>query len=39
VNERLESAVAAANQLRERYFNRAPNAREDKRVLQMAASF
>ena len=39
VNERLESAVAAANQLRERYFNRAADARGNKKVLQMAAGF
>ncbi len=39
VNERLESAVGAANQLRERYFNRAADARGNKKVLQMAAGF
>ena len=39
VNVRLESAVAAANQLRERYFNRAPDDRGNKKVLQMAAGF
>jgi CHAD domain-containing protein len=39
VNERFESAVAAANQLRERYFNHAADARRSKKVLQMAAGF
>jgi CHAD domain-containing protein len=38
VNERLESALAAANRLRQRYFNGAPDARENKKVLQMAAA-
>jgi CHAD domain-containing protein len=36
VNKRLESAVAAANQLRERYFNRSPDGRGNKKILQMA---
>ncbi len=39
VDERLESALAAANKLRERYFNRAADAKGSKKVLQMAASF
>jgi CHAD domain-containing protein len=39
VNERLESAVAAANQLRERYFNCAPDTGGNKKVLRMAAAF
>jgi CHAD domain-containing protein len=39
VNERLESAVATANQLRERYFNPATGARGNKKVLQMASGF
>ncbi len=38
VNERLESALAAANRLRERYFNGAPDARGNKKVLQMTAA-
>jgi CHAD domain-containing protein len=38
VNERLESALAAANRLRERYFNCAPDARGNKKVLQMAVA-
>jgi CHAD domain-containing protein len=39
VNEQFESAVAAANQLRERYFKRAADTRGNKKVLQMAAGF
>ena len=39
VNERLESAVAAANQLRDLYFNRPADARGNKKVLRMAAGF
>jgi CHAD domain-containing protein len=39
VNGRLETAVAAANQVRERYFNGAAIARGNKKVLQMAAGF
>jgi hypothetical protein len=39
VAERLESALAAANQLRERYFNRAADAKGSKKVLQMAGNF
>jgi CHAD domain-containing protein len=38
VNERLESALAAANRLRERYFNGAPDGRGNKKVLQMTAA-
>ena len=38
VRERLESAVAAANQLRERYFNPGASGR-NKKVIQMAAGF
>jgi CHAD domain-containing protein len=38
VRERLESAVAAANQLRERYFNNGVGARANKKVIQMAAA-
>jgi CHAD domain-containing protein len=38
VNERLESALAAANRLRERYFDGAADARGNKKVLQMAAA-
>jgi CHAD domain-containing protein len=39
VSERLDSAVAAARQLRERYFNRRGDAEGNRKVLQMAASF
>jgi CHAD domain-containing protein len=39
VNERLESALAAANQLRDLYFNRPADARGNKKVLRMAAGF
>jgi CHAD domain-containing protein len=39
VRERLESAVAAANHLRERYFNSEARARGNKKVIQMAAGF
>jgi CHAD domain-containing protein len=39
VNERLETAMAAANQVRERYFKSAAGARGNKKVLQMAAGF
>ena len=39
VRERQESAVAAANQLREHHFNRAADAGGNKKVLRMAAGF
>lgn len=39
VRQRLESAVAAANHLRERYFNNGAGARGNKKVIQMAAGF
>jgi CHAD domain-containing protein len=39
VSERLDSAVAAAKQLRERYFNRTMDTEGNRKVLQMASSF
>jgi CHAD domain-containing protein len=39
VREQLESAVTAANHLRERYFKNGVGARGNKKVLQMAAGF